>query len=100
MWKLIEKLADVMAAVAFAEEGEVVEARRILAEAGVHRRAAPRRDSALESAMSAAAFAEEGDADTARQLAGAGRPPPPAEPKARPAEEPPASVPARPRILG
>ncbi len=100
MRKLIQKLTDLMAAVAFAEEGEVDEARRILAEAGLHGRAAQRGDSALESAMSAAAFAEEGDADTARRLLGGSRPPAPAEPKRRPAEEPPAPRPARPRILG
>jgi hypothetical protein len=99
MKNLLRKIQAALTATAFAEEGEVDEARRILAEAGVHGRTA-RRGGLLESTMSAAAFAEEGDADTARRLLGDGPPPPPAKPEVRPAEAPPASRPARPRILG
>ncbi len=101
MKNLLRKIQAALTATAFAEEGEVETARRIMAEAGIGRRFPRRReDTALESAMAAAAFAEEGDADTARRLMGDSPPPPPAEPKTRSAEDPPASRPARPRSLG
>ncbi len=100
MRDLLRKIQAALTATAFAEEGEVETARRIMAEAGMERAAARRRGApSLESSMAAAAFAEEGDADTAKRLLG-GRPPPPAEPKPRPAEDPPASLPARPRNIG
>ncbi len=101
MKELLRKIQAALTATAFAEEGEVETARRIMAEAGIGRRFLRRRGaSALESAMAAAAFAEEGDADTARQLLNGTPPPPTAEPKPRPVEEPPTSRPVRPRSAG
>ncbi len=97
MKNLLRKLEAVLAATAFAEEGEAETARRIMVEAGMP--AAPRRGPTLESAMAASAFAEDGDADTARRLlAGSPPPPPPAEAKTSPAEPPAASAPSRPRV--
>ncbi len=100
MKELLRKIQAALTATAFAEEGEVETARRIMAEAGIHRGAPRRRGAILESAMAAAAFAEEGDAETARRLLDGSPPPPRAEPKNRPAEEPAAPRPVRPRILG
>ncbi len=97
---LLRKIQAALTATAFAEEGDVDTARRIMAEAGVGRGAVRRRGATtLESTMAAAAFAEEGDADTARRLLDGRSPPPPPEPS-RPAEDPPASRPVRPRNAG
>jgi hypothetical protein len=99
--ELLRKIQAALTATAFAEEGEVETARRIMAEAGIGRRFPRRRGAnSLEAAMAAAAFAEEGEAETARRLLDGSPPPRRAEPKSRPAEAPPDSRPIRPRSAG